>query len=84
MIRAPPVWTAVVGGAALGIAIAVLGAAYRRPPRPPVPDPMPAAVEAERRVEHVYLIHALTAAGTEGPWICEQANVGKSKPGGKR
>lgn len=44
--------------------------------RPPFPDPMPAAVEAERRVEHVYLIHTLTAAGTEGPWICEQANAG--------
>lgn len=67
--------------AALTATLWLLGAAYYRPPRPPVPDPMPAAVEAERRVQHVYLIHALTAAGTEGPWICEQANVGRSKPG---
>lgn len=41
-------------------------AAWHRPPRPPVPDAMPAALEAERRV--VYLIH--DPALEPGPLMC--------------
>jgi hypothetical protein len=51
--------------------------AYHRPARPPIPNVAAQAEAVEKRTEHVYLIHVLTAGGEpSGPWICEQANVG--------
>lgn len=45
--------------------------------RPPLPDALTPALEAERRVEHIYVVHVLSEGGeVRGPWICEEANVG--------
>jgi len=67
--------------AGVGALVAMLGCsaylAIRRPERPPIPPVVTQVEAAQKRTEHVYLIHALTAAGEPaGPWICEQANVG--------
>lgn len=68
----------VAAAAALGIAMTVHAVADR-PARTPVPDAMPAVLEAERRV--VYLVNEIGAEpGEPRVCVCESASVGTSPP----
>lgn len=66
---------AILGAVALVVACY---AVWHRHQRPPVPDALTPSIAAERKAQHIYLVHALTSAGeSRGPWVCEEANVGE-------